>query len=33
MMSRRGPAACENERLLACAAHHLRKLHRHRAEG
>jgi Transposase DDE domain len=33
MMSRRGPAACENEWLLACAAHNLRKLHRHRAEG
>jgi Transposase DDE domain len=33
MMSRRGVAACENEWLLACAAHNLRKLHRHRAEG
>jgi hypothetical protein len=33
MMSRRGLAACENEWLLACAAHNLRKLHRHRAEG
>ena len=33
MMSRRGLAGCENEWLLACAAHNLRKLHRHRAEG
>ena len=33
MMSRRGLAACESEWLLACAAHNLRKLHRHRAEG
>jgi hypothetical protein len=33
MMSRRGLAACENEWLLACAAHNLRKLHRHCAEG
>jgi hypothetical protein len=33
MMSRRGLAACENEWLLACAAHNLRKLHRHRLEG
>jgi hypothetical protein len=33
MMSRHGLAACENEWLLACAAHNLRKLHRHRAEG
>ena len=33
MMSRRGLAACENEWLLARAAHNLRKLHRHRAEG
>jgi hypothetical protein len=33
MMSRRGLAACENEWLLACAAHNLRKLHRHRAGG
>ena len=33
MMSRRGLAACENEWLLACAAHNLRKLHRHRMEG
>ena len=31
MMSRRGLTACENEWLLACAAHNLRKLHRHRA--
>jgi transposase len=30
MMSRRGFTACENEWLLACAAHNLRKLHRHR---
>jgi transposase len=33
MTSRRGLAACENEWLLACAAHNLRKLHRHLAEG
>ena len=33
MMSRRGHAACESEWLLACAAHNLRKLHRHRLEG
>jgi transposase len=33
MMSRRGLPACENEWLLACAAHNLRKLHRHRLEG
>jgi len=33
MMSRRGLAACENEWLLTCAAHNLRKLHRHRAQG
>jgi len=33
MMSRRSLAACENEWLLACAAHNLRKLHRHRLEG
>src|SRR5215469_5947063 len=33
VMSRRGLAACENEWLLACAAHNLRKLHRHRTEG
>ena len=32
-MSRRGYTACESERLLACAAHNLRKLHRHRREG
>jgi transposase len=32
-MSRRGLAACESEWLLACAAHNLRKLHRHRVEG
>jgi transposase len=32
MMSRRGLTACENEWLLARAAHNLRKLHRHRAE-
>jgi hypothetical protein len=32
-MSRRGLAACESEWLLACAAHNLRKLHRHRIEG
>jgi hypothetical protein len=32
-MSRRGHAACESEWLLACAAHNLRKLHRHRVEG
>jgi len=33
VMSRRGHAACESEWLLACTAHNLRKLHRHRAEG
>jgi Transposase DDE domain len=33
MMSRRGLAACESEWLLACAAHNLRKLRRHRIEG
>jgi hypothetical protein len=33
MMSRRGHTACESEWLLACAAHNLRKLHRHRVEG
>jgi transposase len=33
MMSRRGFTACESEWLLACAAHNLRKLHRHREEG
>jgi hypothetical protein len=32
-MSRRGLIACESEWLLACAAHNLRKLHRHRAGG
>jgi len=32
-MSRRGFTACESEWLLACAAHNLRKLHRHRLEG
>jgi Transposase DDE domain len=32
-MSRRGLAACESEWLLACAAHNLRKLHRHRQQG
>ena len=26
-------AACESEWLLACTAHNLRKLHRHRVEG
>lgn len=33
MMSRRGFTASESEWLLACAAHNLRKLHRHRAAG
>jgi hypothetical protein len=33
VMSRRGLPACENEWLLACAAHNLRKLHRYRAES
>jgi len=33
MMSRRGLAPCENEWLPACAAHNLRKLHRHRRAG
>jgi len=33
MMSRRGLAACESEWLLACTAHNLRKLRRHRVEG
>src|SRR5215813_14036516 len=33
MMSRRGFTACESEWLLACAAHNLRKLHRHRVQG
>jgi transposase len=32
MMSRRGLAACESEWLLACTAHNLRKLQRHRVE-
>jgi transposase len=32
-MSRRGHAACQSEWLLACAAHNLRKLHRHRTES
>jgi hypothetical protein len=32
-MSRRGYTACESEWLLACTAHNLRKLHRHRREG
>ena len=32
-MSRRGLTASESEWLLACTAHNLRKLHRHRAEG
>jgi hypothetical protein len=32
-MSRRGRAACESEWLLACTAHNLRKLYRHRVEG
>ncbi len=31
-MSRRGLAACESEWLLACTAHNLRKLHRHRLQ-
>jgi Transposase DDE domain len=33
MMSRRGLGACESEWLLACTAHNLGKLHRHRVEG
>ena len=33
IMSRRGLAPCENEWLLACTAHNLRKLHRHRRAG
>src|SRR6185437_9559932 len=33
MMSRRGRAARESGWLLACAAHNLRKLHRHRTAG
>ena len=32
-MSRRGLTACQSEWLLACTAHNLRKLHRHRAGG
>jgi hypothetical protein len=32
-MSRRGLAACESGWLLACTAHNLRKLHRHRLQG
>jgi transposase len=32
-MSRRGYTACESEWLLACTAHNLRKLHRHRLAG
>jgi hypothetical protein len=32
-MSRRGLAACQSEWLLACTAHNLRKLHRHRLQG
>lgn len=33
MMSRRGFTACQSEWLLACAAHNLRKLPRHRLQG
>jgi transposase len=33
MMSRRGFTARQSEWLLACAAHNLRKLHRHRLQG
>jgi transposase len=33
MMSRRGLAACESEWLLACTAHNLLKLRRHRLQG
>jgi transposase len=33
MMSRRGFTACQNEWLLTCAAHNLRKLHRHRLQS
>jgi hypothetical protein len=33
MMSRRGLAACENQWLLACTAHNLRKLHRYRLQN
>ena len=32
-MSRRGLAACQSEWLLACTAHNLRKLRRHRQQG
>jgi hypothetical protein len=32
-MSQRGYTACQSEWLLACAAHNLRKLHRHRMDG
>jgi hypothetical protein len=32
-MSWRGFTARENQWLLACTAHNLRKPHRHRAEG
>jgi hypothetical protein len=32
-MSRRSLAACESEWPLACTAHNLRKLHRHRTQG
>jgi DDE family transposase/transposase-like protein DUF772 len=32
-MSRRGLPACQSEWLLACAAHNLRKLHRHHTES
>jgi Transposase DDE domain len=32
-MSRRGLAACQSEWLLACTAHNLRKLYRHRLQG
>jgi transposase len=32
VMSRRSLAACESEWLLACTAHNLRKLHRHRVQ-
>jgi len=31
--NRRHFTACENEWLLACTAHNLRKLHRHRLSG
>ena len=33
MMSQRSRAARESGWLLACAAHNLRKLHRHRTAG